>query len=301
MVTVPSPLEPGKIGEAVCEEGVTILLSTPTFLRSYHRKIDAEKFKSLRFAVAGAEKLPGGFAESFRQKFGIPVVEGYGLTETSPVLSVNIPNPELDDHDGIAGGARPGSVGRLLPGITARIVDLDTGALRSPLETGLLKVRGPNIFTGYLNDPERTQNVLEDGWFKTGDIARFDSDGFLFIEGRLSRFSKIGGEMVPHGTVEEKIGAVFGLEHGDQPGAVVVGIPDEAKGEALVLLTSVDLKPEQIREKLSGAGVPNLWIPKIVVRVDKIPMLGTGKVDLKTCQEMAMKKNSEPRTQNPES
>ena len=151
----------------------------------------------------------------------------------------------------------------------------------------MLYLRGPNIFSGYLHDEERTKQVLKDGWFVTGDLGRFDEDGFLFIEGRLSRFSKIGGEMVPHGTIEQKIIHLFGLDGAETQPLAIVGIPDVSKGEALVLLTTIDMTSELLREKLSSAGLPNLWIPKIIKRIEKIPTLASGKVDLKACEKLA--------------
>ena len=155
----------------------------------------------------------------------------------------------------------------------------------------MLWLRGPNIFEGYLNDPKRTAEVLHGDWFKTGDLARFDEDGFLFIEGRLSRFSKIGGEMVPHETLESKISQALALKT-DERAIAVTGIPDEAKGEALVVLSTQEIDVAEMRAKLSEAGVPNLWIPKRVQRVEQIPVLGSGKLDLKACKEMAMKGSS---------
>ena len=177
-----------------------------------------------------------------------------------------------------------------MPGMTARIVDPDTDRELPMGETGMVWMRGANVFPGYLKDAEKTAAAFRDGWFVTGDLGRFDEDGFLFIEGRLSRFSKIGGEMVPHGTVEQKIVEVFGWEEGDGPVVVVTGIPDPSKGEALVLLTTKDVTAADIRTKLLDAGFPNLWVPKIIVRVAAIPILGTGKTDLKGCRALAMEK-----------
>ena len=151
----------------------------------------------------------------------------------------------------------------------------------------MLWLRGPNIFEGYLHDPKRTAEVLNDGWLRTGDIGRFDEDGFLDIEGRLSRFSKIGGEMVPHEAIEKKIIDLLALSGRDERPIAIVGIQDEAKGEALVLLSAVDVDLPDLRKKLQEAGVPNLWIPKNVQRVEAIPVLASGKLDLKKCQEVA--------------
>jgi acyl-[acyl-carrier-protein]-phospholipid O-acyltransferase/long-chain-fatty-acid--[acyl-carrier-protein] ligase len=175
----------------------------------------------------------------------------------------------------------------MAPGIAAEIREPETDRKLSLDETGMLWLRGPNIFEGYLNDPERTADVLRDGWFKTGDIGRFDEDGFLFIEGRLSRFSKIGGEMVPHEAIEQKIIDLLELSGKDERIIAIVGVTDEAKGEAVVLLSAIDVDLAQLRDKLRDAGVPNLWIPKRVQRVESIPVLASGKLDLKKCQELA--------------
>ena len=157
-------------------------------------------------------------------------------------------------------------------------------------DTGMLWLRGSNIFEGYLHDPKQTAEVLCHGWLKTGDIGRFDEDGFLYIEGRLSRFSKIGGEMVPHETIESKIVDLLGLSGRDERPLAVMGVQDEAKGEALVVLSAVDIDLAELRSKLHDAGVPNLWIPKQVQRVEAIPVLASGKLDLKKCQALTAKR-----------
>ena len=147
--------------------------------------------------------------------------------------------------------------------------------------------RGANVFEGYLNDPDKTRSAFRDGWFVTGDLGRFDNDGFLFIEGRLSRFSKIGGEMVPHGTVEQMILQAYGWESNEAPTILVVGLPDATRGEALVLLTTRPVTIDELRSRLLAAGAPNLWVPRMIRHVDQIPMLGTGKTDLKRAREFA--------------
>jgi acyl-[acyl-carrier-protein]-phospholipid O-acyltransferase/long-chain-fatty-acid--[acyl-carrier-protein] ligase len=172
--------------------------------------------------------------------------------------------------------------------MTARIVDPDTGRELAATQTGMVLFRGANVFSGYLNDENKTREAFRDGWFITGDLGRFDEEGFLFIEGRLSRFSKIGGEMVPHVTVEQKIAEVFGWDQTERPMIAVTGIPDRTKGEALVLLTTEAVTPEEVRQRLQDADWPNLWVPRIVHRVDAIPMLGSGKLDLKGCRELAL-------------
>lgn len=289
VVTLPSPLEVKKIAEAIHAESASILIGTPTFFKPYLKRVAPEKLASLKYVIAGAEKTPEGFADAWEERFGSTYFEGYGLTETSPVVSVNLPaKPSGVSYPGAsADGSRRGSVGRLFPGLAARILDPETREGLSREATGLLALKGPNIFEGYLEDPERTAEVKEGDWFVTGDLARFDADGFLYIEGRLSRFSKIAGEMVPHGTVEQALVEAYGLLDSESPMLAVAARPDEAKGEALVLLAAMDIEPEDMREKLASIGLTNLWIPKEVRRVEAIPTLATGKLDLRGIQELA--------------
>jgi acyl-[acyl-carrier-protein]-phospholipid O-acyltransferase / long-chain-fatty-acid--[acyl-carrier-protein] ligase len=291
IVTYPNPLEPAKCAALIEQYKVTFLLATPTFLRLYLRKAEPEQLRSLRLIIVGAEKLPLDLASHFEKRFHKKVFEGYGLTETAPVVSVNLPDPEpKKPGEQVQPSSRLGSVGRLAPGIAAEIREPETERKLSLYETGMLWLRGANIFEGYLHDPKRTTEVLRDGWLRTGDIGRFDEDGFLDIEGRLSRFSKIGGEMVPHEAIEHKIIDLLELSGGDERPFAIMGVQDEAKGEALVLLSAVDVDLDQLRKKLHEAKVPNLWIPKQVQHVESIPVLASGKLDLKKCQELANQK-----------
>src|SRR6266567_4260548 len=287
IVTYPNPLEPVKNAALIERYKLTLLLATPTFLRGYLRKVDPQQLRSLRLVITGAEKLPLELAKSFEERFGKRVFEGYGLTETSPVVSVNLPEPlPRKSGEQVQPSSRLGSVGKMAPGIAAEIREPETDHKLSLHETGMLWLRGPNIFEGYLKDPERTAEVLRDGWFKTGDIGRFDEDGFLYIEGRLSRFSKIGGEMVPHEAIENKIVDLLGFSGRDERTIAIVGVQDETKGEALVLFAAADVDLTQLRTKLHEAGVPNLWIPKKIQSVESIPVLASGKLDLKKCKEL---------------
>jgi acyl-[acyl-carrier-protein]-phospholipid O-acyltransferase/long-chain-fatty-acid--[acyl-carrier-protein] ligase len=288
IVTYPNPLDAAKCAALIDQYKLTFLLLTPTFLRLYLRKAGPEQLRSLRLIITGAEKLPLELASHFEERFRKKVFEGYGLTETAPVVSVNLPDPEsTKPGEHVQSSSRLGSVGRLAPGMAAEIREPETGRKLSLFDTGMLWLRGVNIFEGYLHDPERTAEVLHDGWLKTGDIGRFDEDGFLYIEGRLSRFSKIGGEMVPHEAIEHKIVELLGFSGRDERCIAVIGVQNEAKGEALVLLSAVDIDVAELREKLHEAGVPNLWIPKHVQRVEAIPVLASGKLDLKRCRECA--------------
>jgi acyl-[acyl-carrier-protein]-phospholipid O-acyltransferase / long-chain-fatty-acid--[acyl-carrier-protein] ligase len=285
IVTYPTPLEVAKNAALVEKYKLTLLLATPTFLRGYLRKVQPDQLRSLRLIITGAEKLPLDLAKVFEERFKQRVFEGYGLTETSPVVSVNLPEPEPKRGQQVQPSSRLGSVGKMAPGIAAEIREPETDRKLSLHETGMVWFRGVNIFEGYLGDEKRTAEVLHDGWLKTGDIGRFDEDGFLYIKGRLSRFSKIGGEMVPHEAVEQKIINVLDLAGRDERVIAIMGVQDQAKGEALVILAAVDVDLAQLREKLRQAGVPNLWIPKKVCRVDAIPVLASGKLDLKKCQD----------------
>jgi acyl-[acyl-carrier-protein]-phospholipid O-acyltransferase/long-chain-fatty-acid--[acyl-carrier-protein] ligase len=289
VVTVPSPLEVKKTAEAIEAESATILIGTPTFLKPYLKRVKPEQLKSLKYVIAGAEKTPEGFADLWEQTLGSTYLEGYGLTETTPVVSVNLPHPPKGaSYPGNSTeGSRRGSVGRPMPGHAARILNPDTMEELPIDSVGLLILKGPNIFSGYLDDAARTAEVKDGDWFITGDLARFDADGFLYIEGRLSRFSKIGGEMVPHGTVEQALFKAYDLLDSELPLLAVAGRPDAARGEALVLLTAIDLDLEDVRQKLSAAGFSNLWIPKIIKRIEVIPTLATGKLDLKAIQQIA--------------
>jgi acyl-[acyl-carrier-protein]-phospholipid O-acyltransferase/long-chain-fatty-acid--[acyl-carrier-protein] ligase len=288
IVTYPNPLEVAKNASLIEKHKLTLLLATPTFLRGYLRKAEPDQLRTLRLVITGAEKLPLDLAKAFEERFKQRVFEGYGLTETSPVVSVNLPEPlPRKSGEQVQPSSRLGSVGKMAPGIAAEIREPETDRKLSLHETGMVWFRGVNVFEGYLHDEKRTADVLQNGWFKTGDIGRFDEDGFLYIEGRLSRFSKIGGEMVPHEAVEQKIIDLLGFSGKDERVIAIIGVQDEAKGEAVVLLASVDVDLAQLRDKLREVGVPNLWIPKRICRVDSIPVLASGKLDLKRCQERA--------------
>lgn len=286
--TVPSPLDARRLLQTIETHRATILVSTPTFLRPLLNRAKPESLASLRFVVAGAEKTPAGFADQWKSKFGSDLLEGYGLTETSPVTAVNLPHPpkpapKYDDQSGF----RAGSVGRLLPGMNARIVDLHTGQEVSLFQTGILQLRGANVIDSYWNNPEATAKAFVDGWYHTGDLARFDEDGFLYIEGRLSRFSKIGGEMVSHGYVEEKLLELLALKHATEPVLAVTGVPDAQKGEALAVVSTTTLEPEQVRAVLAAAGVSNLWIPRHFRLCERLPTLASGKLDLMGIRRLA--------------
>jgi acyl-[acyl-carrier-protein]-phospholipid O-acyltransferase/long-chain-fatty-acid--[acyl-carrier-protein] ligase len=287
-----NPLDAKQIGNLAGKFKATVLLATPTFLRSYLRRVTAEQFSWLDVVVVGAEKMPADLFDAFEKKFGVRPVEGYGTSELSPLVSVNIPpsrSPAKFQRDRVEG-----SVGRPLPGIAAQVVDPDTNQERCAGEDGMLLIKGPNVMKGYANREEQTAEAIQDGWYVTGDIARIDKEGFIHITGRLSRFSKIGGEMVPHVRVEEEIGKL--LSEGDddeQVRACVTAVSDPKKGERLVVLyLSTSMSIEEICKGLSAAGLPNLFIPSqdSFIEVEEIPLLGTGKLDLKAARQLAAEK-----------
>lgn len=292
LVTYPNPADAPKLAELIEQHKATLVVSTPTFLRGFLRRVKVEQLAGVKLVVTGAEKLPANLEEEFRKKFGKPVLEGYGLTETSPVTNFNLPEPDNPAWPALP-SRRVGSVGTFLSGVAARITDPITGDPLPLSQAGILWLRGPNVFNGYLKQPRLSEEVLRDGWFRTSDIARVDEDGFLIIEGRLSRFSKIGGEMVPHETVEDHITRALGLDTDSERRIAVVGIPDEEKGEALVLISTVAseaVKQEliQLRYTLLERGIPSLWIPKRLVRVEQIPVLASGKMDIRACEKLAL-------------
>jgi acyl-[acyl-carrier-protein]-phospholipid O-acyltransferase/long-chain-fatty-acid--[acyl-carrier-protein] ligase len=292
-----NPLDAKSIGPLVCQHAVTFMLATPTFLQLYLRGCAPGDLGSLRVIVAGAEKLPERLATAFEEQFGIRPLEGYGCTECAPAIAVNT-------HDFRAAGfmqvgAKRGKIGHPLPGVSVRIVSVDNPQSEKPVpigESGLLLVRGPNVMMGYLGKPEKTAEVLHDGWYMTGDVAALDEDGFLQITDRLSRFSKIGGEMVPHIKVEERLHELAGAL---EQTVVVTALPDDKKGERLIVLHKLaDEKLQLCLEKLAQSDLPNLWKPRPdgFFRVEAFPLLGSGKLDLRKVRESAVQLSANPTT-----
>jgi acyl-[acyl-carrier-protein]-phospholipid O-acyltransferase/long-chain-fatty-acid--[acyl-carrier-protein] ligase len=282
----PNPSDAKTIGETVEKYRATLLISTPTFYVSYWRRCTKEQFASLRYVIAGAEKLREQIATGFREKFGITILEGYGCTELSPVVAVNTPDIVHDKEKQT--GHKPGTVGHPLPGVAAKVVDPDSGETLGPSQEGLLLIKGSNVMLGYLNQQNLTDQAMRQGWYVTGDIATIDEDGFITITDRLSRFSKIGGEMVPHMRIEEMINDVLG-----SPASVVTAIPDEQRGERLVVFYAKNgVSREELWDKLNKSALPKLWLPKRddLHAIDEIPILGSGKADLKRVKAMALEK-----------
>jgi len=281
----PNPLDAQVIGALVEKYKVTFLIATPTFLQAYMRRCTPESFGSLQYVLVGAEKLQDRVAMAFEDQFGIRPLEGYGCTECSPVVTVNGKDFRGPGFRQVA--AKRGKIGHPLPGVSVKVVDIETGMPVTPGIPGMLLVKGPNVMRGYLGKPEKTASVLRDGWYTTGDIATMEEDGFLTITDRLSRFSKIGGEMVPHIHIEEMLQEL--AETTEQVFAVSA-VPDEKKGERIVVIhTLPEAKLAPVLEKLGQSDLPALWKPKPgqFVHVDAIPVLGTGKMDLRGIKALA--------------
>lgn len=281
----PSPLEPKAIGELIHKYKATFFIATSTFIQSFIRRCSAEELSSLKYVICGAEKLTARVREAFLEKFGVEPIEGYGATECSPVISVNLPDIKYDRIHQV--NTKYGAVGRPLPGLSLRVLDVESGTVLGENKPGLLQVKGASVMSGYLEMPEKTAAVLQDGWYVTGDIARVDEDGFIFITDRLARFSKIAGEMVPHNVVEEALHAYLGLT---EQSLAVAGVKDAARGERLVVLHTLD--DEQLNRLVTHLGdvkLPNLWRPRPSAfhRIEAIPCLGTGKMDIKAVRQLA--------------
>lgn len=287
-----SPLEARPIGKLAHEYGATVLLATPTFLRTYIRRIEKEQFEKLEVVVVGAEKMPLALFSEFEDKFGVRPVEGYGTTELSPVVAVNCPKDRQTDPNFL--DLREGKVGRPYKGVEARVVCVDTDQELETGQAGLLEIRGPNVMQGYLNRPDLTAEVMHDDWYRTGDMAVIDEDGFIEITGRLSRFSKIGGEMVPHIQIEEVLSDIVGSDEEGTIRVAVSAVPDTKRGERLIVLyTQLPCDKSEVLGKLSEAGLPNIYLPSAdsFYQVDAIPILGTGKLDLKGLKQLALDKS----------
>ena len=288
-----NPLDGRMVGKLCEQHKITIIAATPTFLKTYLKRCTKEQMATMDVAIVGAEKLPQQLADEFHEKFGIWPTEGYGTTELSPLAAANVPDHRSNATLPEQSGSKMGTIGRPIPNVMARIVDLDSGEELPQGEAGLMHIRGPNVMLGYLNRPEKTAEVIKDGWYNTGDIAFIDEDGFITITGRLSRFSKIGGEMVPHIRIEEEINRLV-----DDPDAeeaiiriAVTAVPHEQKGERIIVLhRKLNKSVDEILKTLSVAGMPNLWLPSAdsFLLVDEIPLLGTGKLDLQGVKQRAM-------------
>jgi acyl-[acyl-carrier-protein]-phospholipid O-acyltransferase/long-chain-fatty-acid--[acyl-carrier-protein] ligase len=296
-----NPLDPKKVAETAKKYQVTAFPTTPTFLRKYLRRSSREDYEFINTIVCGAEKLPTYLIDAWEEKFGVRPVEGYGATELSPVVSTNVPKGRRADYLEFL---REGTIGRPLVNLLARVVKPESinnkngkppEVLPNDGETpGMLQIKGQSVMKGYYKDAEKTAEVIQDGWYSTGDIATIDKEGFIKIVGRESRISKIAGEMVPHILIEDEINKIIAEQQTDENGEVriaVSAVPNEQKGERLVILhTELPQTPEEICKALRRAGLPNHWVPSPndFYRIETIPVLGTGKLDLRAVKDLAM-------------
>lgn len=285
LVLHPNPLDAANIGHLIKEQKVTMMWTTPSFLKAYIPQVSADMFGALRFVLTGAEKLPKKLADIFQNKYGIRPIEGYGTTECSPVIAASTLDIRLPGV--YQAGSLEGSVGQPLPGIRVKVIDPNTHEKLAPNEPGILLVKGPNVMKGYLHREDLTEKVMDNGWYITGDIALINENDFICITDRLSRFSKIGGEMVPHGRIEE---ALHTIEGADEQVFVVTSVPNDVKGESLAVLHTLEEgKIHSILQKLMTQNLPKIYIPRFdhFIKVDSIPLLGSGKIDLREVRKIA--------------
>jgi acyl-[acyl-carrier-protein]-phospholipid O-acyltransferase/long-chain-fatty-acid--[acyl-carrier-protein] ligase len=270
-VLYPSPLHYKQVPKLIAETGATFLLATDTFLQGYARAADPDDLKSVRYVVAGAERVKPETRRMWAP-YGTTILEGYGCTECSPVIAVNTP-----------AAMREGSVGRLLPGIETQLHPIEGIS-----EGGGLRVRGPNVMAGYLSAEEPGRVMApEDGWHDTGDIVALE-DGFVVIRGRAKRFAKLGGEMISLAAVETMISGLWPDQN-----HVVVALPDARKGEQLVLVTEKpDADRNLLQEAAKAQGFPELWVPRAILVTHSIPVLGSGKIDYGATRELAASRRS---------
>ena len=292
-----NPLDASAVCGIISEYKATMLFATPSFLQKYLRKCRKEDLVSLRLIATGAEKLRDDIAARVRELTDgrLEVVECYGCTELSPVVSINLASSIAET--GRKAGCQD-SIGVPLENISVRILDPLTYTPVAPGEEGILCVKGSLVMRGYLNDDEATGNAMIGEYYKTGDIARMDKYGYIHICGRLSRFSKIAGEMVPHEMVEKIINELCAC---DSRAVAVGSIPDENKGEALLVLYTAEMPftPEEIVDQLRERSISNLWIPKAknFHKVDRLPLLGSGKLDLAALRNVTAKISREMQTE----
>jgi acyl-[acyl-carrier-protein]-phospholipid O-acyltransferase / long-chain-fatty-acid--[acyl-carrier-protein] ligase len=290
LVSHPDPTDGLGIGKAVAKNRITFMCATSTFIRLYlkNKKLTPLMFESLNMVFAGAEKLNPLVADEFKQRFGVEIYEGYGATECSPVISANIPDNLDMNYWQTQIGHKRGTIGMPLPGCAVKIVDFETLEELPINENGLIIVTGSNVMVGYLNNKEKTNDVLVnlDGklWYKTGDKGHIDEDGFITIVDRYSRFAKVAGEMISLTAVENKIYEICHKE--EDLKLLTVNLPDEKKGERIVLLINKNI--DNLKQKCIEFGMEPLWIPSEIKLVENIPLLGSGKVDFAGAKRLAL-------------
>jgi len=291
----PDPTDVLNIAKGISQHNATIFCGTSTFLRLFNknRRIHPLMLDSLRIIVAGAERLNPEIRDSFSLKFGKTIFEGYGTTETTPVATVNIPDRLATDWS-VQTGDRKGSVGLPLPGSSVRIVDPVSMESLTIGEDGLILIGGTQVMQGYLNDPDKTADVITEiddkRWYKTGDKGHIDKDGFLVIVDRYSRFAKIGGEMISLGAIEAAINPTLS----EDVEILTTTIPDDKKGEKVVLLYAGDIEESELKKCISESGLNSLMVPALMIKVDTIPKLGSGKSDFNTAKKIVLESINSP-------
>ncbi|MCU0275611.1 MAG: AMP-binding protein [Acidobacteria bacterium] len=270
IVSYANPLEYKKVSSIVREEKVSLMVGTPSFFNGYLRQSDPGDFTSLRVAVAGADKTPDSLRAGFLEKHQLELCEGYGTTETSPVVATNLP-----------GANKPGSVGKVLPSVRVKIVDINSGETLPPGSEGKILVKGDLVMKGYFDDLEETSLRIKDGWYETGDMGVLDEEGYLWHRGRLKRFVKIGGEMVSLVRVESVLLNLLP----DGVDCCVVEVPDSLKGAKIVAALTQEVNERKILRALADE-LPSIALPKQFVVLDEFPKMGSGKIDFRTITEM---------------
>ncbi len=280
MITYANPLDFQTICKIAREEKPTMMVGTPSFFWGYLNKSEPGDFESLRIMVAGADKCPDALRDGYQKKHGVTLLEGYGATETSPVVSVN----SFENN-------RPGSIGKVLPGVSVRIENFETGEECQPGEVGKILVKGDLVMKGYYDDPVLTEEAFLNGWYNTGDMGFIDADGYLWHAGRFKRFAKIGGEMISLVKVEN----IMEQHMPDGLSCCVIEVPDEKKGSFIVAAVSGEVNKTEILRKMM-AELPSIALPRQFVVLKELPMMSTGKIDFRTTtrlvQEM-LKSNQE--------
>jgi len=275
-----NPLEFKTIARIIKDKKPEIVVGTPFFLEGYLKQSKPGGFDSLRLVVSGADKCPEVLREGYREKHGIEIIEGYGTTETSPVISAN---PREAN--------KPGSIGRPIPGTRVKIINYDTGEECKPGETGKIMVKGEGVMHGYLNDTEETSLRLKSGWYDTGDLGYMDEDGYLWHQGRMKRFVKIGGEMVSLVNVEETLND----KTPENIECCAVELPDSKRGSKIVAVVTGKVDEQETLKKLSKE-LPNLALPKKFIVVPEFPRMGSGKTDFRTLTKIVIEQESHKST-----
>ena len=265
IITYANPLDYREVCKIVREDKVTLMVGTPSFFWGYLKKSEPGDFKSVRIALAGADKCPDALRDGFLKKHHLTLFEAYGTTETSPAISAN--TPEFD---------RPGSVGKALPGVQVKIEDLETGQAASTGETGKIWVKGDPVMAGYYNDLEETSLRLKQGWYDTGDMGFFDEDGYLWHAGRLKRFVKIGGEMISLVRVENALEKLLPQEIS----CCIVELPDAVKGAKIIAVVTKKVDEKKMKKNLAKE-LPKIAVPKQFIVIEDMPLMGSGKIDFR--------------------